>query len=224
MGFIKALFKASAFGGAVTTGSYLYLTRGSNVVPCSMSDYLFTSPYFSKYNPHSNPAYHDMCLKRVPLSKLNPQLLAQDGKLVEAFCASVWSGLGYAIQRFYLTRTHKGPETSHQLWSKSQLRESTYPVGTEITDHFNVVEHAPSRIILRCGDSPLKRDVRTTDGLFEVSANINQEEAVAEFGLKSLFYQGLGKTDKEPIPRPIVWLHHIYTKLLMETAVRRLTR
>ncbi|KAK2746876.1 hypothetical protein FQN55_005362 [Onygenales sp. PD_40] len=224
MGLFKALFKTSLLGGAAATGSFFYLTRDSTFVPLSSSDYLFTSSYFRNYNPQKNPTTHDLCVKKVPLSKINPQLLAQDGKLVEAFCASVWGGLGYAFQRSYLAHKYETPRTAHQLWSTSQLRTSTYPVGTEITDHFNVVEHTPSRIIVRCGDTPLDRGVRSSDGLFEISANIKKEEGVAEFTLKSVFYQGLGEAENEPMPKPIVWLHRQYTKLLMETAVSRLTQ
>lgn len=87
-----------------------------------------------------------------------------------------------------------------------------------------MVDKTPERIVVRCGDSPLKRDVRPSDGLFEIGATINKEEGVAEFTLKSVFYQGLGKAEKEPMPPHIVWLHQQYTKLWMETAVTNTTR
>lgn len=78
--------------------------------------------------------------------------------------------------------------------------------------------------MVRCGDSPLKRDVRASDGLFEISAVVKPEEGVFEFGLKSVFYQGLGKTKGEPMPAHVFWLHQQYTKLLLETAVRNVMR
>jgi hypothetical protein len=127
---------------------------------------------------------------------------------------------GYAFQRAYLERKYRGPATAHQFWTRSELKASKYEVGTQITDHFEVVEHTPEKITVRCGDSPLKRDVRPSDGLFEMGATINKAEGVAEFTLKSAFFQGLGKADSEPMPAPIVWLHKQYTKLLMETAIR----
>ena len=132
--------------------------------------------------------------------------------------------LGYSFQRAYLAHKYESPETSHQLWTTSQLRSSTYPVGTQITDHFEVVEHTPTRIIVRCGDTPLNREVRDADGLFEISAVIKPEEDVAEFGLKSVFYQGKGKAENVPMPLHIVWLHKQYTKFWMETALARLLR
>jgi hypothetical protein len=93
-----------------------------------------------------------------------------------------------------------------------------------MTDHFEILEHTLDRILVRCGDSPLKRDVRDSDGLFEVSAHMNSDEGVVEFGLKSVFFQGLGKTDKVPLPRWAVWAHLQYTKLLMETGIRNAMR
>lgn len=53
-----------------------------------------------------------------------------------------------------------------------------------------------------------------------MGAVIKKDEGVAEFRLKSVFYQGLGKADGEPMPPHIVWLHKQYTKLWMETAIR----
>lgn len=76
--------------------------------------------------------------------------------------------------------------------------------------------------MVRCGDSPLKRDVRPGDGLFEMTATINEDDGVAEFGLKSAFYQGLGKAEpgSQPMPAHVEWLHRLYTKTWMESAVR----
>ena len=62
------------------------------------SDPTFQSTFFKKYNPSSNPVTHDLCVRRIPIFKLKPQLVedaAQGGtKLVEAFCAGVWGGFG----------------------------------------------------------------------------------------------------------------------------------
>lgn len=97
-------------------------------------------------------------------------------------------------------------------------------MGTIITDHFQVLEKTEDRIVVRCGDSPRITEVRPSDGLFEMSAVIKQEEGVAEFTLKSCFYQGLGKSDSDsgPMPAYMEWLHRQYTKLWMETAVLKM--
>lgn len=96
-------------------------------------------------------------------------------------------------------------------------------MGTQITDHFEVVSKTPEAIVVRCGDSPLKRDVRDSDGLFEMGVVVKRDEGVAEFRLKSVFYKGLGKADGKPMPEHIEFLHRLYTKLWMETAVRNVT-
>jgi len=89
-----------------------------------------------------------------------------------------------------------------------------------------VLSKTPEAIIVRCGDSPMKTDVRPGDGLFEMGAAVKREEGVVEFSLKSVFYQGLGKseTGKGPMPVHVEWLHRQYTKLWMETAVRNCMR
>jgi len=93
-----------------------------------------------------------------------------------------------------------------------------------MTDHFEILEHTNDSILVRCGDSPRKSDVRPSDGLFEISATVNEQEGVAEFGLKSVFYQGLGKAQAPPLPIHIEILHRWYTQLWMETAMWNVLR
>jgi hypothetical protein len=52
-----------------------------------------------------------------------------------------------------------------------------------------------------------------------MGVNINKEEGVAEFSLKSVFYKGLGKADSKPMQDHIEFAHRLYTKLWMETAM-----
>jgi len=59
--------------------------------------------------------------------------------------------------------------------------------------------------------------------LFETSAVIKRAEGVAEFGLKSVFYYGLGKATGAPMPVHVEFLHRQYTKLWMETAIENVT-
>jgi len=129
--------------------------------------------------------------------------------------------IGYAYQRRYLEKKYRNASTTaHQLWDTSSLLSSSYDVGTQITDHFEVVSKTPSSIVVRCGDSPLKTGVRDSDGLFEMGVEIKREEGVAEFRLKSVFYKGLGKADAPPMPSHVEFAHRLYTKLWMESAVR----
>jgi hypothetical protein len=98
-----------------------------------------------------------------------------------------------------------------------ELSSSQYDVGTQITDHFEVLEKTPETICVRAGDSPLKRDVRPSDGLFEMSARVKGD--AIEFGLKSVFFQGLGKPEGKPMTPWVEVAHRLYTKVLMETAI-----
>jgi hypothetical protein len=133
------------------------------------------------------------------------------------------SGTGYAYQRSHLAKKYQNETTTkHQLWSRQELQNATYDVGTEITDHFEVVSKTPESIIVRCGDSPLKKGVRDSDGLFEMSVRVKQDEGVAEFRLKSVFFKGLGTASEPPMSRSMEFAHRLYTKFWMETSVRRL--
>ncbi|KAJ7145803.1 hypothetical protein C8R44DRAFT_599561 [Mycena epipterygia] len=215
----------TSVAGAVGFGSFLFFTRKSRFVPFTLAtDPIFTSNHFKKFNPNQNvPGLHDLCVRHVPLNQIKPELLKEEGKLVEGFCAGVWSGFGYEIQRRYLKRKYRSPETTNQLWDTPKLAKSSYPVGTQITDHFEVISHAPTSIAVRCGDSPRNSGVRASDGVFEMTAVVKEDEGVAEFGLKSVFFQGEGKSEGS-IPSHIAFAHRLYTKLWMESALRNVTK
>ena len=164
---------------------------------------------------------------RSPKSGPNSSRRREEGKLVEAFSQGIWGGLGFAYQRRFLEKKYRGPETAHQLWERGELKTSAYEVGTQIADHFEVVSKTPTSIIVRCGDSPRIRDVRASDGLFEMTAEVLEKEGVAEFGLKSVFYNGLAApatgeagVDKEPMGPWTQWAHAQYDRLFMETSLR----
>ncbi|KAJ6614667.1 hypothetical protein B0H10DRAFT_2165042 [Mycena sp. CBHHK59/15] len=203
----------SLVGGAAGVGTFVYITRKSRFVPFALAaDAIFTSAHFKKFNPNQNvPGLHDLCVRRVPLDKIKPELLKEEGKLVENFCAGVWSGFGYSIQRRYLERKYRSPETAGQLWDKPELAASMYPLGTQITDHFEVISHTPTTIAVRCGDSPRNGGVRASDGVFEMSVEVKEAEGVAD-------EPGKG------IPPMIAMAHRWYTKLWMESALRNVLK
>lgn len=94
MGVLGRFLKLSTYGGIATLGAHFIWTRNSSVEPLSVTDYLFTSPWYKKLNPNQNAVLRDVCVRKVPLSQIDPRLLERKGKLVEAFCAGVWGGLG----------------------------------------------------------------------------------------------------------------------------------
>ncbi|KIW63000.1 hypothetical protein PV04_09883 [Phialophora macrospora] len=226
------LFYVLTLGGAGTVGAFQWWTHDCRFVPYDPSnDALSGSTFYHRFNPNQNPTFHDLCVRKIPLNKLDPNLLRdyEEGgtKLIEAFCAAIWASHAYTIQRRFLQQRYNSPATSHQLWRRAELLQSHYDVGTEITNHFVVLAKTPAAILLRCGDSPLNspHGPRHIDGLFEMGVKMttcSQDDGVAEFRMKSLFYHGLGKAPTSPI-KPFSfegWAHKRYVKLLLEEAVR----
>jgi len=92
MGLIK---KTLYTGVATGVGILAYLGGTTKIVsPLPRDDALFSSASFAKYNRHRNSSTQDVCIKRIPLDKVKPELLQKEGDLVLEFCRGVWSGLG----------------------------------------------------------------------------------------------------------------------------------
>ena len=94
MGLISRVLKVTAAGTVASVGVFFGATRNDVFEPMGADDPIFSSPFFQKFNPERNPTLHDLCVRRVPLDKIQPALLEKKGKLVEAFCAGVWGGMG----------------------------------------------------------------------------------------------------------------------------------
>lgn len=94
MGLISRVLKVTAAGTVASVGVFFGATRNDVFEPMDANDPIFSSPFFQKFNPERNPTLHDLCVRRVPLDKIQPALLEKKGKLVEAFCAGVWGGMG----------------------------------------------------------------------------------------------------------------------------------
>ncbi|KAJ9625471.1 hypothetical protein H2204_010333 [Knufia peltigerae] len=230
---ISKAFQGLTITGLASVGAFFVWTKHCHFTPADQftpaTEPLFQSSWYKKFNPLQNPTTHDECVRRLPLFKLRPELVedAQKGgsKLVEAFSQGIWGGPGYTIQRLYLERKWRNnTTTAHQLWDPKDLKSSTYDKGTEITDHFVVLDKTPTSILIRCGDSPLNNPDanRPSDGLFEISATMDFDKGFAEFRLKSIFYQGdpeIKDKTAEPMPPTMAYLHQLYTKLWMESAM-----
>jgi hypothetical protein len=92
MGIIKKL----TVGSGVLSGGVLgYLGLATTIIsPLPQDDPLWRSKSYAKYNAHQNSSTQDICLKRIPLSKIRPDLLQNEGDLALEFCRGVWGGLG----------------------------------------------------------------------------------------------------------------------------------
>lgn len=104
MGLISRTLQVTAAGSVATVAIFFGSTRNDLQQPMQATDPVFQSPFFKKFNPNNNPTTHDLFVRRVPLDKIRPELLEKKGKLVEAFCAGVWGGLGKFYPQ-YLVRT-----------------------------------------------------------------------------------------------------------------------
>ena len=130
------------------------------------------------------------------------------------------------MQRKYLERKWRGPETEKQLWSNEQLATSTYEKGTYITDHFEVVEKTKDSITVRCGDSPRNQPLRPSDGLFVITAKVHPERQDVELQLKSCLFSSSGRQEgfKGPMPPWMEELHQWYARIWAETGSWKLLK
>jgi hypothetical protein len=90
------LIRTTVFAGLLGTSSAAaYLAaRNPVIAPLALNDAVWTSKPYKRYNPNGNPATQDICIKRIPLDKVRPELLQNEGDLALEFCRGVWSGLG----------------------------------------------------------------------------------------------------------------------------------
>ena len=97
MGPIRTVLAWSGYGSLLSVGAFAWAARGSRVLPLAQSDYLYNTTFYARYNAENNPTTADVCVRRIPLKDLKPELLEKEGKLVERFCAGVWGGLGTTL-------------------------------------------------------------------------------------------------------------------------------
>ncbi|KAF1982105.1 hypothetical protein K402DRAFT_385191 [Aulographum hederae CBS 113979] len=205
-------------GGA----SWTYNTRNTHFIPLTPTSPTYPSTAVKKYNPSSNPPVCvDHAIREVPLSRLRTTDVEE---LTREFCRGIWGGVGFEVQRRYLERKWRGLEGREgMLWEREELKKGDYEVGTRIADHFEVVERGVDRVVIRCGDSPLITGPRNSDGVFAME--VTTEGDVAKFHLKSVFFDSTPDGAKGgSLPAHIEFLHREYTKLWMETSVRKLVK
>ena len=93
------LLQGTAVTTSATLAAFFVWTKHCKFVDLSpATDPLFQSAFYKKYNPNPNPTIYDLCIRKIPIFKLKQELVedAEKGgtKMVEAFCAGVWSGFG----------------------------------------------------------------------------------------------------------------------------------
>lgn len=92
MGIIR---KATLCTVGLGAGAVGYLGLSTTIIsPLPDDDPLWRSKSYAKFNSHRNASTQDICVKRIPLSKIKPELLQHEGDLALEFCRGVWSGIG----------------------------------------------------------------------------------------------------------------------------------
>lgn len=238
---LKVLAGTAVAGTVFTSSTFLLLTRRTTITSLP-SNHIDQSPVFAKFNRRGAPVLCDIATRRLPLRALPQDIQdhVRNGsgrEFTRRFCAAVWASSGFDAQRSYLERRYRRlPGREDHLWDKGDILASEYPVGTKLVDHFEVMESKDRQVTIRCGDSPLNQDVRPSDGILVLGAIYLPDSEDVEFSLKSVFWNGtmelMNQTDgieqirrpfpPGPLPAPVVWLHEIYSKILMETSVRSL--
>lgn len=95
MGIIRKTIYTGVLTGLGVAG---YLGASTTLArPLPRDDPLFSSKIYSQYNKHHNGSAQDVVVKRIPLSKIRPELLQNEGDLAVEFCRGVWSGLGTSL-------------------------------------------------------------------------------------------------------------------------------
>ncbi|KAI0165371.1 hypothetical protein GGR52DRAFT_105787 [Hypoxylon sp. FL1284] len=224
MGVIRKTLGTILIG---TLGGTSYLTSSTNLTtPLPADDELWSAKSYATFNRHKNPTIQDVAWKRVPLAHVRPELRNNEKALATEFCRGAWSGYAYAPQRLIMMLSNRGPRTRDQLFRQRQLAFSEYELGTRFSDHFEVVERTGNSVTVRGGGSPLDSGPRELDGLIVVSAKIDKETDTAEVGIKSAFFNSLEPAAEGQKPANIVAevLHRLYSRAMVDSGIRRLTR
>jgi hypothetical protein len=94
MGIFRAAVAFTGWASLGTAIAFTVYTRKSKIYDLDSTDYLLGTTILARFNPYNNPVMKDVCVRKVPVDQIRPELLEKEGKLVEAFCAGVWSGWG----------------------------------------------------------------------------------------------------------------------------------
>ncbi|KAI1074486.1 hypothetical protein F5B20DRAFT_563458 [Whalleya microplaca] len=226
MGIIRTTFLTGLWGvtgGVASVGvGMAYLAASTSLIDLTKDDPIFKSKTYAKYNPKGNPALQDVVTKRIPLSKIRPDLRDNEQALTLEFCRGVWSRWGFWTQSKLHERYDKPPGTENYLWKVSDLAVAKYETGLKFSNHFEVVNNEGNEIAVRCGGSPLEPGLRNSDGLVVISAKIDRDAQQAEFSLKSAlfssaapFVEGAG----HPIPPKIEFMHRWYVRMLVQSGI-----
>ncbi len=95
--YVKVL-GVSGIGAVTSIAGFFVWTKHCDMQDLPATDPLFSSAAYKHFNPRTNPSMSDVCVRRLPLHQIRPDLLDDDrrggGKLVETFCGGIYGGKG----------------------------------------------------------------------------------------------------------------------------------
>ena len=98
------LLGVSGMGAFTSIATFFVWTKHCDVQDLPVTDPLFRSSFYKQFNPRENPSMRDVCVRRLPLYQIRPDLLEDDkrggGRLVEAFCGGIYGGTGKDLLLF----------------------------------------------------------------------------------------------------------------------------
>ncbi|KAK7984393.1 hypothetical protein PG989_011795 [Apiospora arundinis] len=231
MNTFKRVAKVAATGIAGTAagvglGTSWLVASTTLITPIPRDDPLWKSPTLKKLNHLENPVLADVCIKRIPLSKIRPELLEDETKLTTEFARGVWSGWAFEPQRRLFTKIFRTPENSHLKFSRREIAGCTFELGTEFIDQFEVVERSKNEVTMREGGSPRDPAPREVDGLITTTARVDRDAGEVELTLSTRFFKGRENiTDGAmPVPYLIERLHYLYARALVQSGSSALRR
>lgn len=96
---LSILIQGTVLTTLTSVAAFQVWTKHSHFEPIDLStDSTINSSLYNHYNPNHNPALRDVCVRRIALIKIDPDLVkdADQGgsKLVDRFAQGVWGGFG----------------------------------------------------------------------------------------------------------------------------------
>lgn len=96
---LSILFQGTILTTLTSAAAFTIWTKHSQFEPIDAStDPTVNSSLYKKYNPNRNPALTDVCVRRIALVKIDPDLVSDarlgGSKLVDRFTQGVWGGFG----------------------------------------------------------------------------------------------------------------------------------
>ena len=68
----------TSLGAAITFTMY---TRKSKIYDLDSTDYLLGNTILARFNPYNNPVMKDICVRKVPIDEIRPELLEKESRL-----------------------------------------------------------------------------------------------------------------------------------------------